>query len=200
MPTHTPTKWSCRNEESAILEVARAMIREKHMPNFYWADAASTTVYLMNRCTTNGVHELTPYEIVVVRKPFLLHLKVFRSIGNIRIQMSNREKPDAKLEKCILIGYSSAKKAYKCFNPLTRVVRVSRDVVFDESTSWYKPNPTSSNPIEEELNAITDVDIQPNPLPKESLARSTELNGVEYGCIMAVFTLSLGKSKLTLSL
>ena len=47
------------------------MMHEKHMPNFNWAEAASTAVYLMNRCTTNGVHELTPYEILVGRKPIV---------------------------------------------------------------------------------------------------------------------------------
>ena len=50
------------------------MMREKHMPNFYWAEAASTAV----------VHELTPYEIFVGRKTILSHLKVFGSIANIR--------------------------------------------------------------------------------------------------------------------
>ena len=95
------------------------MMCEKHMLNFYWVEAASMAVYLMNQCTTNGVHELTPYEIFVGRKPILSHLKVFESIANIRIPNANREKPDPKSEKCILIGYSSAKKAYKCFNPST---------------------------------------------------------------------------------
>ena len=80
------------------------MIREKHMPGLYWAEGASTTVYLMNRCTTDGVHELTPYEIFVGRKPILSHLKVFGSITNVRIPNEDREKPDAKLEECILVG------------------------------------------------------------------------------------------------
>ena len=64
---------------------AHSMMREKHMSDLYWAEAASTAVYLMNRCTTDGVHELTPYEILVGRKPILSHLKVFGSIANIRI-------------------------------------------------------------------------------------------------------------------
>ena len=81
--------------------------------------------------TTNGVHELTPYEIFVGRKSILSHLKVFGSIANVRIPNENREKPDAKSEECILIGYSSA-KAYKCFNPSTREFWISRDVVFNE--------------------------------------------------------------------
>ena len=110
------------------------------------------------------IHELTPYEILVGRKPILSHLKVFGSITNVRIPNEDREKPGAKSEECILVGYSSTKKAYKCFNPSTRAVRISRDVIFDESASWYKPDATPSNPIEEELNGISDDDIRPCPL------------------------------------
>ena len=110
--------------------IARAMMREKHMSDLYWAEAASTAIYLMNRCTTDGVHELTPYELLVGRKPILSHLKVFGSITNVCILKEDREKPHAKSEKCIVIGYSSAKKAYKCFNPSTRAVWITRDVIF----------------------------------------------------------------------
>ena len=118
---HTPQQNGvAERKNQQILDVACTMIHEKHMPNFYWAEAASTAVYLMNRCTTNGVHELTPYEILVGRTPILSHLKVFGSIANVYIQNENREKPDAKSDECILIGYSSTKKAYKCFNPSTR--------------------------------------------------------------------------------
>ena len=61
---HTPQQNGVAERKNRrILEVARAMMREKHMPNFYWAEAASMAVYLMNRCTTNGVHELIPFEI-----------------------------------------------------------------------------------------------------------------------------------------
>ena len=65
------------------------MMREKQMPNFYWAELASTDVYLMNRCTTNGVHELTTYEMLIGRKPILSYLKVFRNIVNVRIPNAN---------------------------------------------------------------------------------------------------------------
>ena len=55
---------------------------------------------------------------------------------------------DAKAEKCILVDYSDEQKGYKWYNPLTKQARVSRDIVFDESASWYLP-PTldlDSNP------------------------------------------------------
>ena len=56
------------------------------------------------------------------------------------------------------------------------MVRVSRDVIFDESASWYKPDATPSDPIEEELNANSDNETRPSPPPKDSPS-SIELLG-----------------------
>ena len=48
-----------------------------------------------------------------------------------------RAKLDSKVEKCIFIGYSLEQKGYRCSNPITCEMRVSRDVVFDEMSNWY---------------------------------------------------------------
>ena len=37
----------------------------------------------------------------------------------------------------MFIGYSLEKKGYHYHNPITRKIKVSRDVVFDELNSWY---------------------------------------------------------------
>ena len=61
----------------------------------------------------------------------------------------------AKAEKCILVGYSDEQKGYKCYNPRTKQARVSRDVVFDESASWYlppTPNPDSNPSSDDEVS------------------------------------------------
>ena len=55
-----------------------------------------------------------------------------------------RRKVDAKAEKCILVDYSDEEKGYKCYKPRTKQARVSHNVVFDESTSWYLPLPPTS--------------------------------------------------------
>ena len=62
---------------------------------------------------------------------------------------------DAKLEKCILIGYSHEQKEYKCYNPRTKQVRVNRDVVFNESKVLVFSSisdPEDSIPIIEDKN------------------------------------------------
>ena len=109
------------------------------MPKSYWAETANTAVYLKNRCTTSGVHDITPHEKYFGKKPVLSHTRIFGAIDYMHIPDEKRQKLDPKSKKCILVGYSLEQKGYKCYNPLTRKVRVSRDFVFDESASWYKP-------------------------------------------------------------
>ena len=123
---HTPQQnVVAKRKNQHILEVACVILHEKDMPNFYCAEVTSTTVYLVNWCTANGVHVLTPYEIFVGTTPILSHLKVFGSIVYVHIPNEKRQKLDPKSKKCILVEYSSEQKGYKCFNPSTRAVQVS---------------------------------------------------------------------------
>ena len=75
----------------------------------------------------------------------------------------------------MLVGYSFEEKGYKCFNPSTLKVRVSQDVLFDESTSWYKPESTPLEPSTNDLDHTKDDD-QLTSIPKES-PTSTRLSG-----------------------
>jgi hypothetical protein len=47
-----------------------------------------------------------------------------------------RKKLDEKAEKCIFLGVSDVSKAYKLYNPLTKKIVTSRDVIFDEESTW----------------------------------------------------------------
>ncbi|KAJ0018569.1 hypothetical protein Pint_10662 [Pistacia integerrima] len=39
--------------------------------------------------------------------------------------------------KCVFVGYSLERKAYRCFDPLNKHIYESRDVQFDEESQWY---------------------------------------------------------------
>jgi hypothetical protein len=82
---------------------------------------------------------MTPKEKFTGKKPDVSHLKVFGCIAHVHVPNVKRSKLNPKAEKCIFIGYSSEQKGYRCFNPSTRKLEVSRDVVFDEMVSWYSP-------------------------------------------------------------
>ena len=120
-----------------IAEIARALMSEKEMPQYYWAEAVHTAVYIMNRTPTAAVHDVTPEEKFTGLKADVSHFKVFGCIAYVHIPDELRTKLDPKAEKCIFIGYSLEQKGYRCYNPVTREIKVSRDVVFDELSSWY---------------------------------------------------------------
>jgi len=122
-----------------IVEITRAMLNEKNLLNYFWAEAVVTAVYIMNRTPTTIVHSMTLEEKFIGKKPYVSHLKMFGCIAYVHVPDEKRSKLDPKAEKCIFIGYSLEQKGYSSFNPSTWKLQVSRDVVFDEMVNWYPP-------------------------------------------------------------
>lgn len=119
-----------------VMEMARSMLKDKSMPYKFWAEAVYTAVYLQNRCSTKDVSDMTPLEAWSGHKPSVKHLKVFGCICYMHVPAEKRHKLEAKAEKGIFLGYSSQSKGYRIYNLQTGKVLVSRDVVFDEESSW----------------------------------------------------------------
>ena len=78
------------------------------------------------------------------------HLKVFGCIAYVHVPDELHRKLDPKAEKCIFVGYSLEQKGYRCYNPITRELRISRDVVFDELNSWYGVQKCIQDDVEKE--------------------------------------------------
>ena len=116
--------------------MTRSMLCEKQVPREFWPEAVNWTVYVLNRSPTSAMKEKTPEEAWSNVKPSVEHFRVFGCIGYVHIPDQKRKKLDVKSIKCVLLGLSSESKAYKLYNPITKRIVVSRDVVFDENASW----------------------------------------------------------------
>ncbi|KAG6432525.1 hypothetical protein SASPL_104104 [Salvia splendens] len=79
---------------------------------------------------------MTPEEAWSSFKPSVAHLRVFGCIASAKIPEARRIKLDDKGEKCIFVGYGDRVMGYKLYNPLTKKVIISRDVVFEEAQTW----------------------------------------------------------------
>ncbi|KAL0319934.1 UNVERIFIED_CONTAM: Retrovirus-related Pol polyprotein from transposon TNT 1-94 [Sesamum radiatum] len=119
-----------------VMEMARSMLQEKHLPKAFWAEAVYTAVYLLNRCPTKAVQNMTPIEAWSGRKPSAKHLRVFGSICYVHIPTEKRHKLEEKTEKGIFLGYSTQSKGYRIYNLKTKKLIISRDVEFDEDAMW----------------------------------------------------------------
>ena len=82
--------------------------------------------------------DLTPYEVLNHKKPFLNHLSVFGCLCYVLQPGELRNKLEARSTKALFIGYSTTQKGYKCYVPQSRRVLISRDVKFVESRGYYE--------------------------------------------------------------
>ena len=53
-----------------------------------------------------------------------------------KIPDARRTKLDDKSKKCIFVGYGDIRMRYKLYNPITKKVIISRDVIFEEDKTW----------------------------------------------------------------
>ena len=89
----------------------------------------------------------------------------------VHVPAEVRSKLDPKAENCVLVGYSEEQKGYRCYNPLTKKIVVSQDVIFDELGSWYSPK----------QNAEIDEDNENEDRDKSKNVRDNHRDGSNVG-------------------
>lgn len=117
-----------------IVEKIRCMLLDSGLGKEFWAEAAATACYLINRSPTKCLpKDKTPEEMWSGKNVDLTHLKVFGCKALMHVPKQNRRKLDAKAIDCIFVGYSLVSKGYRLFDPVTKKNHIARDVVFLEN-------------------------------------------------------------------
>jgi hypothetical protein len=106
------------------------------VPNKFWEEAVLTAAFILNRFFTRCVAAMTPYEAWHGKKPDVRFLHVFGCIGHVKVTRPHLQKLDDRSCLMVFIGYETSLKAYRLFDPSTKRVHASRDLVFDESAYW----------------------------------------------------------------
>jgi hypothetical protein len=119
-----------------LLNLVRSMLSARQVPKQFWPEAVKWATYVLNRSPTLSVKDMTPEEAWCGVKPSVHHFRTFGCIGHVHIHDSQRRKLDDKSKKCVLLGVSEESKAYKLYDPITKKIIISRDVVFEESKGW----------------------------------------------------------------
>ena len=135
--TYTPQQNGVSERKNrSIMEMARCMLHEKELPKKFWAEAANTAVFLLNRLPTKALNKQTPFEAWHGYKPKVSNLKVFGCICYSLVPSVKRDKLDPRGKACIFVGYSLQSKAYRVYHPASNQVVVCRDVSFMEDKKW----------------------------------------------------------------
>jgi hypothetical protein len=121
-----------------LMEKARCMLSGVGLGKELWAETVGTACYMVNRSPSSALDNKTPQEVWTGKEPSLTHLKFFGCDAYVHVPKENMSKLDKKAEKCIFIGYKDGLKGYKIWNPETKKVVYSRDVVFREMKDVVK--------------------------------------------------------------
>lgn len=120
-----------------LAEICRSMLHAKNVPPRFWAECMKTAVYVTNRLPQARLDFTSPYEKLWNVKPTVSHFKVFGCVCYVFVPDHLRSKFDKKAVRCIFVGYDNERKGWKCCDPTSGRCYTSRNVVFDEASSWW---------------------------------------------------------------
>jgi ATP-binding cassette subfamily B (MDR/TAP) protein 1 len=138
------------------------MLSNSRLNRRFWAEAASTACYLINRSPSIAIDKKTPIEVWSGSPTDYSQLRVFCCTAYAHV---DNGKLEPRAVKCIFLGHQSGVKGYKLWNPQTQKVVISKNVIFNEST-MLPDNPSTSAPVQQtssvQVEHFIDVDSTPD--------------------------------------
>jgi hypothetical protein len=113
--------------------MARTMLREFKTPERFWSEAVNTACHAINRVYLHRLLKKTSYELLTGNKHNVSYFRVFGSKCYILVKKGRNSKFAPKAIEGFLLGYDSNTKAYRVFNKSSGLVKVSSDIVFNET-------------------------------------------------------------------
>ncbi|CAH9119111.1 unnamed protein product [Cuscuta epithymum] len=115
-----------------ILNVARALRFQAHLPIHFWGECVLTAAHLINLTPSAVLKHKTPFEILFQKPPDYKELRVFGCLCFAYNLRSSKDKFMSRSRKCVFVGYSFGKKGWKVYDLETHEYFTSRDVKFFE--------------------------------------------------------------------
>jgi len=142
-----------------LAEMARTMMRNKHVDQDLWAHAITTAVYIKNSVTSRALPVgKTPCELWTGNKPDVRHMRVFRSTCWVVLHKIHIDGKFGDIEaKGVFLGYLDGSKAYKIILDDGKVVK-ARSVVFSENNSRKVADVPEASPLDEVVEDETGLD------------------------------------------
>ncbi|GKB46329.1 putative ribonuclease H-like domain-containing protein [Tanacetum coccineum] len=150
-----------------LIEAARTMLADSLVPTVFWAKAANTTCYVLDRVLVTKPHNKTLYELIIGRPPSISFMRPFGCPVTILNTLDPLGKFDGKAEEGFLVGYSVNSKAFRVFNSQTRKVEENLHVNFLEN----KPNVAGQGP-----NWLFDIDSLINFMNYQPVTAGNQTN------------------------
>jgi hypothetical protein len=115
-----------------ICERIRCLISHAKLPKSFWGEAMTTIVDLINLSPSFPLDCDFPQRVWTWKYVSFEHLRVFGCMPFVYIPRDERFKLDSKAKQCIFLGYGREEFCYRFWDPVTKKIIQSRDVVFFE--------------------------------------------------------------------
>ena len=137
-PYNSQQNGIAESKNRTIMEVARGMLHDQHLPMHLWAEASRIAVYVQNHTPHRVLENKNPKEVFSSKKPEVSHLRIFGCPVYIHIPKEKRTKLDPSGKKGIFVGYSESSESYSIYFPGYKKIDISRDMTFDEDSTYKK--------------------------------------------------------------
>ncbi|KAH9767897.1 Integrase catalytic domain-containing protein [Citrus sinensis] len=154
-----------------LTERIRAMLRTAGLPNSFWAEAAKTVCYIVNRSPSTAIGLKTAMEMWTEKPADYSYLHAFGCHVYVMYNAQERTKLDAKSRRCIFLGYADGVNGYRLWDPTAHKIIISRDVIFVEDQLQRKDG---DNSTAKEKSETVPVYVENNPEDSDSFEAAPE--------------------------
>ena len=117
-----------------------SMLHHANLPQGFWAEAVQTVVHVINLSPNTAKGLKVAQELWTGKTPHYDHLRVFGCEAYVHVPKQFRQKLDFKSRKCIFLGYGiDGQFGYRLWDPKTRTIVRSSDVIFNEKIMHKQP-------------------------------------------------------------
>lgn len=110
-----------------------ALLAHASMPLNFWDEAFLAATYIINCIPSKVINFDTPLERLFQQQPNYTCFRVFGCACWPNLRPYNTHKLQFLSKQCVFLGYSTLHKGFKCLDPNSGRVYISRDVTFDEN-------------------------------------------------------------------
>jgi hypothetical protein len=124
---------SAERKHRHIVEIGLALLANASMPLKFWDEAFLTATFLINHLPSKVIDLDNPTHKLFGQKPDYNSLCTFGCACWPNLRPYNQRKLSFRSVQCVFLGYSQFHKGFKCLEPKSGRVYISRDVIFDET-------------------------------------------------------------------
>ena len=175
---HSPQQNGVAERKNrTLLEIARALMFEAHVPSHFWPEAIASATYLTNRLPSKSLRFKTPLDILQnhfnIPSTHSLPPRIFGCVVYVHLPKPVRHKLEPRVVKCIFVGYGVHQKGYRCFDPTQNKLYTTMDCDFFESSYFYPQHRPQGETICDDLSWLS-YSVSDDLDPKEQAGNPTD--------------------------